>query len=909
MEESQPDIDVLSSQITINKYENVQGKLKVFFGYAAGVGKTFSMLQAANDAKHSGIDVVVGYIEPHTRPQTNKLIEKLEVIPPLETHHKGIVINEFDLDQAIKRHPQLILVDELAHTNIKGCRNLKRYQDIQELLKAGIDVYTTVNVQHIESLNDIVASITGITVRERIPDKVLDDADQIELVDIEPDELIVRLNQGKIYKSSQAKRALHNFFIKENLVALREVALRRIADQINKKVEKNKSPTQKAEYYTNDHILICLSSSPSNAKVIRAAARIAGAFHSKFTALFVEVPGTEELSDENRARLRSNLKIAEQLGAKIATVLGYNVPEQIAEYAKVSGISKIILGQSNNKRGIIPHKSFVEKLTELSPNLDIYIIPDNVPPYTNKISKARRKKNSKNNSKSNAVITLADTIKSLLILALITLLCFWFFGLGFSEANIITVYILGVLFTSICTNGKVYSLGSSLVSVLVFNFFFTSPRFSLEAYDASYPATFIIMFIAAFLTSTLTTRIKEQAHQNAIKARSTEVLLETSQKLQRAENREQIYSAMGRQMQKLLNRTVMIYPISNDNKLIEPLVFPKNQNTQYDIYITSDERAVAEWVLKNNKNAGATTNTLPGSKCLNMAVRGHDTVYSVVAVAMDDINSLDAYEKTLFISMLGEFGLVLEKERINEIKNEIYVQAQREQLRANLLRAISHDLRTPLTSISGNASILMGNSNVLDEYKKMQLYTDIYDDSMWLINLVENLLSVTRIENGNMALNMHSEIIEEVINEALHHINRKSIEYNIRVSLSDDLLMAKMDSRLIVQVIINIVDNAIKYTNPGSSIVISAKKINEQILVSISDNGEGISDDDKKKLFDMFFTADKNIGDSRRGLGLGLCLCKSIINAHGGDISVKDNIPHGTVFSFTLQAKEVIFYE
>lgn len=911
MNKAQPYPDVLPHLLTRN--ENKQGKLKVFFGYAAGVGKTFAMLQAAHDAKNAGIDVVAGYIEPHTRPETNKLIEGLEVLPHLQTHHKGIVINEFDLDQAIKRHPQLILVDELAHTNIKGCRNLKRYQDIQELLKSGIDVYTTVNVQHIESLNDVVASVTGITVRERIPDRILDEADHIELVDIEPDELIVRLNQGKIYKSTQAKRALHNFFIKENLVALREISLRRIADQINKKVEKNKSPNQKAEYYTNDHILICLSSSPSNAKVIRAAARIAGAFHSEFTALFVEVPGTEELSDENRARLRSNLKIAEQLGAKIATVLGYNVPEQISEYAKVSGISKIILGQSNNKRGIIPHKSFVEKLTELSPNLDIYIIPDSVSTHMDKSStihsRLHSKYNSKHDSKHNNLRILFDTLKSFLILVLVTLLCFWFYSLGFSEANIITVYILGVLFTAVLTKGKVYSTISSLVSVLVFNFFFTVPRFSLEAYDRSYPVTFVIMFIAAFLTSTLTMRVKKQAHQNALKARSTEVLLETSQKLQRAENREQIYSAMGRQMQKLLNTTVIIYPILNDKQLSDPLIFLKDEDTSCDIYIASDERAVAEWVLKNNKNAGATTNTLPGAKCLNMAVRSNDTVYAVVAVAINNETELDAYEKNLFISMLGEFGLVLAKEKINEIKNEIYVQAQREQLRANLLRAISHDLRTPLTSISGNASILMGNANALDEYKKMQLYTDMYDDSMWLINLVENLLSVTRIENGNLNLNMHPEIIEEVINEALRHINRKSIEYNIQVSLSDDLLMAKMDSRLIVQVIINIIDNAIKYTNPGSSIVISAKKINEQILVSISDDGEGISDDDKKKIFDMFFTADKNSVDSRRGLGLGLSLCKSIINAHGGDISVTNNIPHGTVFSFTLQAKEVIIYE
>lgn len=899
MEEKRPNPDVLLQQLKNEENKISQGKLKIFFGYAAGVGKTYAMLQAAHEAQNAGIDVVAGYIEPHSRPETEQILEGIEKLPPLEIRHKGIVLKEFNLDQAIKRHPQLLLVDELAHTNAQACRHIKRYQDIQEVLKVGIDVYTTVNVQHIESLNDIVASITGIKVRERIPDKVFDEADQIELVDIEPEELIIRLNKGKIYKEYQAKRALHNFFTTDNLVALREIALRRTADQINKNSEKAKSAAQKSDYYTNEHLLICLSSSPSNEKVIRTAARMANSFHGYLTALFVETPNSKELSEESRIQLFSNLKLAEQLGAKIATVYGNNIPEQIAEYSKVSGVSKIVLGQSNNKKGILPKQSFVEKLTQLAPNLDIHIIPDNLPPYSTKKSKFLF---------NQPKITIADTLKSLFILTLATLICFGFWELGFSVANIIILYILGVLFTAVCTNGKIYSLVSSVISVLVFNFFFTEPRFSLQAYDASYPITFIIMFIAAFLTSTLTMRVKQQSHQNALKARNTEVLLETSQMLQRTSNKNEIYAAMGKQMQKLLNKTVMIYPVLEQKLLGDPMIFAKD-NSDYNIYISLDERAVAEWVLKNNKNAGNSTNTLPGAKCLYLAVRGQHTVYAVVAVVMDDSPVLESYEKNLFIAMLGEFGLVLEKDKINETKNEIYVQAQREQLRSNLLRAISHDLRSPLTSISGNAGILMGNSNLIDESKKMQLYTDIYDDSMWLINLVENLLSVTRIENGKININMQPELLEEVICEALKHIDRKSVNYNINVSLTDDLLMAKMDSRLIVQVIINIVDNAIKYTNPGTNIDIIASKSNGKIVIEIKDNGKGVSDRDKEKLFDMFFTADKNVGDSRRGLGLGLSLCKSIIDAHDGEIQVKDNTPHGTIFSFTLQAEEVNYYE
>ncbi len=896
MSEKRPNPDYLLRQLSNIESEQKRGKLKIFFGYAAGVGKTFAMLEAAHEAKSTGLDVIAGYIEPHTRPETLSLLEGLEILPPLQITYKGISLNEFDLDTAIRRNPKIVLVDELAHTNADGCRHLKRYQDVEELLKAGINVYTTVNVQHIESLNDIVASITSVVVQERIPDSVFDSADQVELVDIEPDDLIDRLHKGKIYRERQAQRALGNFFTKENLVALREIALRRTADRVNKAVEKSRTLAQKNEYFTGEHILICLSSSPSNSKVIRTAARMADAFHGTFTALFVETPRTKELTPAIRSRLRENLKLAEQLGARIATVYGEDVPEQIAEYAKASGISKIVIGRSNNKKmWFFQKQNFIERLTTLAPNLDIYVIPDSHPPYS---AKLKRKLNSPK-------LSLLDTLKSIAILALATGLGYWFYHLGFSEANIITVYILGVLFTAIATQGKLYSTVSSFVSVVIFNFFFTHPRFSFEAYDPSYAVTFLIMFISAFITSTLTKRIKEQARQSALKAYRTEVLLETSQKLQRAKNAKEILDETAHQMIKLLDRTVIIYP-ADENKLGQPIVFRKNDDTnETQLYIDPSEQAVAEWVYKNNKHAGATTNTLPASKCLYLAVRSLDTAFAVAAIAIETDFDLDTFEKNLLLAILGECALALEKEKINETKNQISLLAEQEKLRANLLRAISHDLRTPLTCISGDAGILMNNSSILDDAKKMQLYTDIYDDSMWLINLVENLLAVTRIDNGSMNISMESELLDEIIIEALHHINRKSCEHTIGVIHENDMLMAKMDSRLIVQVIINIVDNAIKYTKPGSHITISTKQRGKMALIEVADDGDGITEDVKEKLFDMFFTSNNTKGDERRGLGLGLSLCKSIIMAHGGTISVNNNTPHGTVFCFTLEVKEV----
>ena len=899
MNDIRPNPEQLLEKILEDENKENQGKLKIFFGYAAGVGKTYTMLEAAHEAKKSGVDVVVGYVEPHTRPDTINLLEGLEVLPTKNITRRGITLKEFDIDSAIKRKPQLILVDELAHTNAKESRNLKRYQDIEELLKAGIDVYTTINVQHIESLNDMVHQITGVTVNERTPDRIIDNADKIELIDIEPEELISRLNKGKIYKDAQAKRALQNFFTKQNLLALREISLRRIANQINKKAEKSKSVSN-SEFFTNEHILICLSTSPSNAKVIRTAARMVDAFHGEFTALFVETSEIKKLSKENRDRLKANLKLAEQLGAKIITVYGDDIPEQIAQYAKVAEVSKVVIGRSNNKRGLIPKKSFIERLTQIAPNLDIYVIPDNLRPYV-------KRDGGKNVGRP--IITLKDSLKLISIIACVTILGLCFYKLGFTESNIITIYILGVVFVAVSTEGKFYSTFSSIISVFTFNYFFTEPRYTMQVYDMSYIITFIVMFIAAMLTSSLTMRVKEQSYENAIKARSTEVLLETSQKLQKANGINEIYDVIGRQILKLLDRTVMIYPVYKSKELGEPISFQSSTEKRIREYTTANEWAVAEWVLRNNKNAGATTNTLSGARCLYMAIRGKDTVQAVVGISLKD-NEISSHEKNLLIAMLGEFGLSLEKETINEIKKEIHVKAKQEQLRANLLRAISHDLRTPLTSISGNASILMGNEMALDKEKKIGLYTDIYDDSMWLINLVENLLSVTRIDNGTMSINMQPELIEEVITEALRHINRRKCEYKIYTEVSDDLIMAQMDSRLIVQVIINIVDNAIKYTPPGSEIRIRARSLNkEMVIVDIIDNGEGIIDEDKVRLFDMFFTSDKNKGDSRRGLGLGLSLCKSIIDAHGGNISVRGNIPKGTIFSFTLRAKEISIYE
>ena len=877
-----------------------RGHLKIFFGYAAGVGKTYAMLKAAHWAKRRGIDVVVGYLEPHACPQTAALANGLERLPDLLAEEKGTADTEFNLDAALARKPQLILVDELAHTNASVCRHAKRYQDIEELLNAGIDVYTTVNVQDIESLNDTVASITGMMVHERIPDSVFDYASQVELVDLEPQELMERLQAGHASGSTQDERDTKKLYTVENLTALREIALRRCADRVNLLTETSRIKNH-SDYHTDEHILVCLSSSPSNAKIIRTAARMANAFRGTFTALFVETPDFQAMPEDDVKRLRSNMRLAEQLGAEIETVYGEDVSFQIAEFARLSGVSKIVIGRSAaTRKSIFSKPTLTEKLIASAPNLDVHIIPDTERRNAPFRTKTARKKNE-------IVFSVFDVLKSIAILLAVSGIGILFRRMGFAEANIITVYVLGVLLTSVVTKHRIYSLISSIVSVLVFNFLFTEPQFTLQAYGQGYPVTFLIMFLAALLTSSLAIKLKNHAKQAAQAAYRTKVLFDTNQLLQQAKDRDEIVSATANQLIKLLGKDIVFY-LTEDHQLSEPYIFTVSEEKAEEDITNETEKSVAEWVQKNNKHAGATTETLSHAKCLYLAVRVNSRVYGVVGIYIGD-DPLDSFGKSILLSILGECALSLENEKNAREKEEAAILAKNEKLRANLLRAISHDLRTPLTSISGNASNLLSNSNSFDEATKMQLYTDIYDDAMWLINLVENLLSVTRIEEGRLNLHITEDLVDDVISEALHHVNRKSVEHHITVQHKEDYLFAKMDAKLMVQVIINLVDNAIKYTPKSSNISIHTWKQGDKAVISVADDGDGIPDPMKERVFDMFYSGANKIADSRRSLGLGLSLCKSIVNAHGGRIEVSDNTPHGTVVTVTLPAGEVRIHE
>ena len=602
-----------------------------------------------------------------------------------------------------------------------------------------------------------------------------------------------------------------------------------------------------------EHILACLSSAPSNAKIIRTAATMARAFHCSFTALFVQTPSYEAMPEADRERLRANGKLAQSLGAVVETVFGDDVSYQIAEYARLSGVTKIVIGRSAVTRKHPWSKpTLTEKLIAMAPNMDIHIIPDAYVDGAYRAQKAKRESRG----------LLRDWAVSLGILCLATLMGYAFSKVGFTEANIIAIYLLAVLLTSMATSSRSSYILSAVGSVVVFNFFFTSPRFSLRVYEDGAPMTFLIMIVAALIVGTLTDRLKSQVKQSTRAAYRTNLLFETNQMLQKASTEEEIFQAAQTQLHKLSDRELTVHPgITTGGK----------QNST--IYL----------------------------------IKTASKVYG--SVVMEGSESLEAFENSVLLSILGECALALENMRNAREKEEAKLLAENEKLRSNLLRSISHDLRTPLTAISGNAGILLSDSESLPPETRNQMYSDIYDDAAWLYNLVENLLAVTRIEEGRMKLNTQPQLVEEMVSEALQHISRKRSEHNIAVHHQDELLLAKCDARLIVQVIINLVDNAIKYTPVGSHIEIATRGDNGCAVVTVADDGPGISDDEKERIFQMFYTGSNPIADSRRSLGLGLGLCKSIIAAHGGVISVADNQPKGTIFTFTVPSGEVEVHE
>ena len=653
---------------------------------------------------------------------------------------------------------------------------------------------------------------------------------------------------------------------------------------------------QKTEIPAAEHILVCLSSSPSNERIVRTAGRMASVFGGSFTALYVQTPENTAMREDDQLRLQENTRLAQQLGAEIVTMRGEDVPTQIAEYARLSGVTRIVIGRSGaQRRSFWSSPTLTERLIELAPGLDIHIIPD-VDVYKNYHQK-------KPTLMRPAMPTLREFLLTLGILTAATAIGWLFLRLGFTDANIITLYLLGVLFTSVLTSGYTCGILASILSVILFNYFLTEPHLSLLAYGSGYPVTFVIMLGASILTGTLAAKLKAHAQLSAHDAFRTKLLFDTNQQLQKAQSKEDAYQTTAVQLQRLLERDILVYPAEN-GQLGTGLFYAADGSPACSVPPAQRESEVVEWTWQNRKRAGATTAQFPRAKYLYLAIRTQQQAYGVIGISVAG-KPLDAFESSITLSILGECALALDNLRNAREKEEAAVLAKNEQLRANLLRSISHDLRTPLTSISGNADTLLHSYNVLDEQTRKQIFTDIYDDAQWLTGLVENLLSVTKIADGSVKLRLSYQVVDDIVSEALRHIDRRSAEHHITVDCGDEPLLVRVDAGLIVQVLINLVNNAVKYTPAGSNIRIAAIPRENMAEICVSDNGPGIPDELKERVFEMFFTGGNPIGDSRRSLGLGLALCQAIIHAHNGEMTLKENSPHGCIFSFTVPLSEV----
>ena len=653
--------------------------------------------------------------------------------------------------------------------------------------------------------------------------------------------------------------------------------------------------TEESNKYSDEHILVCLSAAPSNKKIINMAAKMANAFPSRFTALYVRT-GTKS-EDLDKEKLEEHIRYAEKMGAEIVMTHGVNIPVQIAEYARLSNVTQIVIGQSNARRNYFFSKAtLTEKLIEIVPDIDIHIIPDAMKtriyqkrPYVWYVEKP----------------SVKDYFLTIFIFVICTLIGLLFQKFHFTDTNIVTIYILGVLLTSILTNGYLCSVAGSFLSVFLFCFFLTEPRMSFQTYAVGYPVTFFIMLISSVLTGALAAKLKMHAKLSAQLAFRTQVLFDTDRLMQKAKGETEILDVTCTQLLRLLNRSITAYVVENGALSEGKLFSGKKENTED--FLIPEEQQIARWVYENRQRAGASTHYFPQAKCIYLAIRSGNNVYGVIGIPLQK-ETLDSFEYSILLSVINECALAMENAQNAIEKEKNAVMAKNEQLRAELLRAISHDLRTPLCSISGNADMLLGNSDRLDEATKHQIYSDIYDDSEWLTGVVENLLSITRLNDGRLKFKFTDQLLDEVIVESLRHISRKHDDYKI-VTDCEELVLARMDVRLIMQVLVNLVDNAIKYTPPGSVICIRGTKTDGKAQISVEDNGPGIPEEMKSHIFEMFYTGKTTVADSQRSLGLGLALCHSIIEAHEGTLVLTDHNPHGCNFTFTLPLSEVTLNE
>lgn len=885
MNQQRPDPDALLQRVQAEEARQHQGKFKVFFGANPGVGKTYAMLEAAHEQQRDGVDVVIGIVETHGRAETEALVDGLEALPRRAVDYHGTQLNEFDLDAALARHPTVILIDELAHTNVSGMRHAKRWQDVQELLKAGITVYTTVNVQHLESLNDVVAKITGVRVRETVPDSVLDRADDVELIDLPPDDLLQRLKDGKVYLPEQIQHAIHNFFAKGNLIALRELALRRTAERVD----------QQMEVYRRDHavvrtwpaaetILVCVNMKLRGPRLIRAARQMAADLHAKWIAVYVQVPWHLRSAQSERDRLVQTLRLAEQLGAETVTLTGENVAQEILNYARSRNATKIIVGKPVRalwKEWIFG--SVVSDLVHQSGEIDIYVITGT---GDERQPAVRRTPQSVGDLSG-----YAYGVAGVLIATGIDWLMFPYFA----AANLIMIYLIAVIGVAIrCGRGP--SVFASVMSVAAFDFFFVPPYFTFAVSDAQYLLTFGVMLVVALVISNLAVRLNQQAELARYRERRTGVLYAMSRDLATHRGTEMLAQLAAKHLREVFDAHVAIF-LADAEKHVqlqrgELLFFELNPK----------ESGVAQWVYDHHERAGLGTDTLPGASALYLPLVASSGAIGVVAVRpKDPALLLDPEHLHLLESLVNQVALAIERTRLSDEAQQAHVAAEAERMRSTILSSVSHDLRTPLATISGAASSLAEGREELNAADRRDLARSIYREADRLDRLLKNLLDMMRLEAGAVRLDKEWHSLDEIIGAALARLEGRLDGHAVSTAFPTDLPLVFVDGVLLEQVVINLVENAVKYTPPRSTIDLSASVRDREVVVEAADRGPGIHPEEETRIFDKFYR-----GKSARegGVGLGLTICRGIVEAHGGRIWAENRSGGGALFRFTIPLSE-----
>jgi two-component system sensor histidine kinase KdpD len=902
MSDDRPDPDALLARVQREEAKAKRGKLKIFFGATAGVGKTYGMLEEARAQKRKGVDVVIGYVEPHGRAETEVLLEGLEQLPYLKVAYRGATLRDFDLDAALARKPALLLVDELAHSNpVEGepaPRHAKRWQDVEELRDAGIDVYTTVNVQHIESLNDIVAGITGVRMQETVPDVVFETADEVELVDTPPDDLLDRLHAGKIYIPEQARHAIDNFFRKGNLIALRELALRTTADRVDAAMrEYREGEGIHATWAAGERLLVAIGPYEDTERLIRAGKRMAAALHAEWIAVYVETPKLLRLSEVERDRRIAVLRLAESLGAEAVTLGGSSVGEELANYARTRNVTRILIGRP--RRALwsrLFRPSTYGELLAKTEGIDLHVVGGAAEtaalrsPFLAR-SRAYLQAAPAGGEKTrwpgfawSAAAVVACTLLSMAMTP------------AFELVNVAMVYLLAVVLIAF-RFGRGPAVATSVLGVASFDFFFVPPQLSFAVSDVQYLFTFAIMLAVALIISSLAASVRLQANVAGHRERRTAQLYAMSRELAATRGQEAMARVAVRHVSEVFDsQVVVLLPDANGR-----LQHPRGDSVSGSLHGT--DLAVAEWVHGHGEPAGQGTHTLPASEALYLPLKGSQSCLGVLGVLPANPRRVLLPEQFhLLETFAGQIALALERARFAEHAQRAQVSAETEGLRNALLASISHDLRTPLAVISGASSSLAERGERLRPEDRAALARSIFEQSQQMGQLVANVLEMTRLEAGVIALNRDWHALSEIAGTVLNRLRDALASHPVTLSLPDDLPLVRVDATLFEQVLANLLENAVKYTPAGTPLTLRAERAEGGLLVSIEDSGPGLPAGDPERLFAKFQrgVAEGAIG----GAGLGLAICRAIVQLHGGRIWAEKRSPSGTAFRFTLPLEE-----